>query len=153
MIAAAVAALALAVLGALSTDIGPWYRSLAEPPWKPPDFLFGPAWTTIYACAAVAGAIAWRRAPARSTRDWMLVLFGVNAIVNVLWSLLFYRLRRPDWALAAVAMLWMSILVLIVFLGRFSPRSAWLLAPYLAWVSFAAALNYAVVQLNGPFGS
>src|SRR5664279_2278318 len=151
VIAAAVAALALAVLGALSTDIGPWYRSLAEPPWKPPDFLFGPAWTTIYACAAVAGVIAWRRAPLRSTRDWMLVLFGINAIVNVLWSLLFFRLRRPDWALAEVGLLWLSIVVLATYLGRFSRPSAVWLAPYLLWVTFAAALNFKVVQLNAPF--
>ena len=83
----------------------------------------------------------------------MLVLFGFNAFTNVLWSLLFFRLRRPDWALAEVSFLWLSILLLIVYLGRFSPRSGWLLAPYLAWVSFAAVLNLAVVRLNGPFGS
>ena len=153
VVAAAAGAIALALLGALSTDIGPWYQSLVEPPWKPPDYLFGPAWTTIYACAAVAGVIAWRRATTRARREWMLVLFGLNAFANVLWSLLFFRLRRPDWALAEVGFLWLSIVLLIVYLGRFSPRSGWLLAPYLAWVSFAATLNFAVVRLNAPFGA
>jgi tryptophan-rich sensory protein len=77
----------------------------------------------------------------------------LNAFLNVSWSLLFFRLRRPDWALAEVGMLWLSILVLLVFLGRVSRTSGWLLVPYLAWVAFAAALNLAVVRLNGPFGS
>jgi tryptophan-rich sensory protein len=151
--AAAGGALGVAILGGLSTDIGPWYRSLIEPPWKPPDVLFGPAWTTIYALAAASGLIAWRRAATRSRRDWILVLFAANAFFNVLWSLLFFRLRRPDWALMEVGLLWLSVLVLMLFLGRFSRPSAWLLAPYLAWVAFAAALNLAVVRLNGPFGA
>lgn len=151
--AAAGAALAVAVLGGLSTDIGPWYRSLAEPDWKPPDAWFGPAWTLIYACAAVAGVKAWHRAPSRPWREWMLGLFALNAFLNVTWSLLFFRLRRPDWALAEVGLLWLSILVLMLFLRRASPAAGWLLVPYLAWVAFAAALNLAVVRLNGPFGS
>jgi tryptophan-rich sensory protein len=153
VVIAAAGALALAILGGLSTDIGPWYRSLKEPDWKPPDVLFGPVWTTIYACAAVSGVIAWRRASTRSRREWILVLFASNAFVNVLWSLLFFRLRRPDWALVEVAFLWLSILALIVYLARFSRPSGWLLAPYLAWVSFAATLNLAVVRLNAPFGT
>jgi tryptophan-rich sensory protein len=150
--AAAGCALALAVIGGLSTDIGPWYMALKEPDWKPPDVLFGPAWTTIYACAAVSGVLAWQRSRSRAQREWMLVLFALNGFVNVFWSLLFFRLRRPDWALAEVGFLWLSILVLIVYLGRIHRTSGWLLAPYLAWVSFAATLNVAVVRLNGPFG-
>jgi benzodiazapine receptor len=148
---AAAAAVTVGILGALSTDIGPWYQSLKEPAWKPPDVLFGPAWTFIYACAAVAGVAAWRRADDRSRREWMLCLFAANAFLNVLWSLLFFRLRRPDWALYEVGFLWLSIVVLAAYLGRFSrPSAAWL-APYLVWVTFAAALNFEVVQLNAPF--
>lgn len=149
--AAASAALAIALLGGLSTDIGPWYRSLVEPDWKPPDALFAPAWTLIYACAAVAGVKAWQRAPTRTWREWMLGLFALNAFLNVCWSLLFFRLRRPDWALVEVGFLWLSILVLLIFVGRVSRPAGWLLMPYLAWVAFAAALNLAVVRLNGPF--
>ena len=73
---AAACALGVAVLGAVTTDIGPWYMSLKEPPWKPPDILFGPAWTTIFALAAVSGVIAWRRASTRSQREWIPVLFA-----------------------------------------------------------------------------
>lgn len=153
MVFAAGAALAVAMLGGLSTDIGGWYRGLIEPSWKPPDWLFGPAWTTIYALAAIAGARAWERAPRQADREWLVALFALNAFVNVSWSLLFFRLRRPDWALAEVGLLWLSILLLMVVLGRYSRASAWLLAPYLAWVTFAAAVNAAVVRLNGPFGA
>lgn len=150
---AAAGAAGVAILGALTTDIGPWYLSLKEPEWKPPDILFGPAWTTIFALAAISGVIAWRRTVTKSQREWILVLFAANAFFNVLWSLLFFRLHRPDWALAEVGLLWLSILVLIVFLGRIARASGWLLAPYLAWVSFASVLNLAVVRLNAPFGS
>ena len=81
----------------------------------------------------------------------MLCLFAANAFLNVLWSLLFFRLRRPDWALYEVGFLWLSIVVLAAYLGRFSRPSAVWLAPYLLWVTFAAALNFKVVQLNAPF--
>lgn len=151
VVVAALAAIALAVLGGLSTDIGPWYRSLRQPAWKPPDAWFGPIWTTIYALAAIAAVLGWRRARNAHEREWMLGFFAANAFFNVLWSLLFFRLRRPDWALAEVVLLWLSIVVLIVWLWRFSKPSAWLLTPYLAWVSLASYLNYEVVRLNGPF--
>lgn len=149
---AAIAAVAVAVLGGLMTDIGPWYRSLQQPAWKPPDWAFGPAWTVIYALTAIAGVRAWREAPGRRERETMLVLFSANAFLNVLWSLLFFRLRRPDWALVEVVLLWLSVLVLIVVVGRWSRGAAWLLLPYLLWVTYAGALNWANVRLNGPFG-
>ncbi len=152
IVAAAAGAAGVAILGALSTDIGPWYLSLKEPPWKPPDVLFGPAWTTIFALAAIAGVRAWRHATTKAQREWILILFAANAFFNVLWSLLFFRFHRPDWALAEVSLLWLSILALIVVLGRLSRASGWLMAPYLAWVSFAAFLNLTVVRLNAPFG-
>lgn len=149
---AALAAIAVALLGGLMTDIGPWYRSLQQPAWKPPDRAFGPAWTVIYALTAIAGVKAWREAPGRAERETMLVLFSANAFLNVLWSLLFFRLRRPDWALVEVVALWLSVLALVVVIGRWSRGAALLLLPYLAWVAFAGALNAANVRLNGPFG-
>jgi benzodiazapine receptor len=148
---AALAALVVAVLGGLMTDIGPWYRELVKPPWQPPDMLFGPVWTLIYALAALAGVRAWEAAPSRAAREWMLALFALNGFLNVLWSLLFFRLRRPDWALWEVGPLWLSVLALVIVLSRWSPRAGWLLSPYLAWVAFAAVLNLAIVRLNGPF--
>jgi len=151
VLVAAAAAMAVAGLGALTTDLGDWYQQLAQPAWKPPDWMFGPAWTTIFALAAAAGVSAWRKAPDRGSRQWMLALFALNGFLNLLWSLLYFRLRRPDWALIEVGLLWLSVLLLIVVLGRYSRTAAWLLAPYLAWITFAGALNWGTVQMNQPF--
>ena len=149
---AVAAALGVAVLGGLATDIGSWYRGLRQPAWKPPDAWFGPAWMTIYACAAAAGVLAWRAGPDRAARERLLAAFALNGFVNVLWSLLFFRLRRPDWALAEVVFLWGSIVVLLVMAARRSRLGGALIVPYLLWVGFAAVLNASVVRLNGPFG-
>lgn len=152
IVIAAIAALLVASVGATITDLGPWYRNLVKPSWQPPDWLFGPAWTLIFGLSALSAATAWRDAPSRPTRDWVIALFALNGFLNLLWSLLFFRVKRPDWALAEVALLWLSVLVLIVFLGRFSRTCSRLLWPYLAWVTFAAALNWRIVSLNAPFG-
>jgi translocator protein len=149
---AAAAALAVALLGALMTDLGPWYAGLKQPAWKPPDAAFGPIWTTIFALAAAAGVIGWRRAPSRQHRERLLALFAANGFLNLLWSLLYFRLHRPDWSLVEVLLLWLSVLALIVQLARFARPAAWLLVPYLVWVAIAALLNWQTVQLNGPFG-
>jgi tryptophan-rich sensory protein len=152
LLLAALAAAGVAVLGGLMTELGTWYYGLRQPAWKPPDWLFGPAWTVIFALIAVAAFWAWEHAPDRAAREWLLALFALNAFLNVFWSLLFFRLRRPDWALVEVGFLWLSIVLLIVVLARSYRPAAWLLVPYIAWVTFAAVLNAAVVQLNAPFG-
>jgi translocator protein len=142
---------AVAGAGMLVTDLGPWYRALGQPAWQPPDAAFGPAWTLIYVLVAVAAVRVWLRAvmPGERTR-WLLAL-GANGLLNVLWSWLFFKVRRPDWALAEVGLLWLSIVWLIVLARRSEVLAALLLVPYLLWVAFAAALNLAVVRLNGPF--
>jgi translocator protein len=150
---AAAAAVFVATLGALMTDLGPWYAQLKQPAWKPPDWAFGPVWTAIFALAAAAGVIGWRRAPSRADRELMLALFAANGFLNVFWSLLYFRLHRPDWALYEVPFLWLSVLALILVLWRYARAAAWLLVPYLAWVAIAAVLNDSTVKLNGPFGT
>lgn len=153
VLAAGAAALLVASLGATMTDLGPWYQSLEKPSWQPPDWLFGPAWTIIFALAAVSGVVAWRDAPTDADREWVIGLFAINGVLNILWSALFFRLHRPDWALIEVAALWLSILLPIIIFARYSKLASLLLLPYLAWVSFAAILNLAIVQLNAPFGA
>ncbi len=152
VLTAALAASAVAALGALTTDIGDWYFSLRKPAWQPPDWAFGPAWTLIFALTALAGVIYWRHERNRDERLRTLAAFAINAFLNTFWSLLFFRLHRPDWALYEVGFLWLSIGVLIVRLRRGSHAAAWLVAPYLAWVSFALVLNWMIVRLNSPFG-
>lgn len=153
VLAAGSAALVVAFLGGTMTDTGPWYQALKKPDWQPPGWAFAPAWTIIFAFAAMSAAIAWRDAPTDSDREWLIVLFAANGILNVLWSALFFRAQRPDWALIEVAFLWLSILLPLIVIRRYSPTGSFLLWPYLAWVAFAAYLNYTVVQLNGPFGA
>lgn len=145
------AAFTVAVLGGLATDIGPWYAGLRKPAWQPPDWLFGPAWTVIYGFTVVAAVRVWERTHDRIAREWIVVLFAANAFVNVLWSLLFFRLHRPDWSLLEVGVLWSSVLALVIVAGRKDRVSGALLVPYLVWVAFASVLNLTIVELNSPF--
>jgi len=148
IVVAALAVLAMGAGGGLLTDLGPWYQDLVQPEWKPPDIAFGPVWTTIFVLAAIGGVLAWSAAESLADRRLILTLFGVNAILNLGWSALFFQLKRPDWALAELVLLWLSILALIVGLKRLSLAASLLVVPYLAWVTFAGVLNYAIVQLN-----
>ncbi len=152
ILTAALAAIAIGILGATITDVGPWYQALRKPDWQPPDWLFGPVWTLIFALSAIAGVKAWIRAPDRSSGDLIIALFALNGFLNMLWSILFFRVKRPDWALIEVGLLWLSVLALIFVLARYSRVASWLLVPYIAWVTFAALLNWKIVQLNAPFG-
>lgn len=149
--AAAAWAIVVAGVGGSLTEIGPWYQALKKPFFQPPDWAFGPAWTLIFAFSIAAAATAWRAAPDARSRGWIIALYMVNGVLNVLWSVLFFKLRRPDWALIEVAFLWLSVLAMILVIRRYSARAGTLLVPYLAWVSFAAAINAAAVQLNAPF--
>jgi benzodiazapine receptor len=145
-------AIVLLVVGGLATPIGYWYHDLRKPSWQPPNWLFGPAWTILLGLAAWSAAIAWTAAPDAAGRRAVVILFAVNALFHFLWSPLFFALRRPDWALVEVIFLWASLVALLVGLAPISAFAAWLIVPYFLWVSFAAALNRAIVRLNAPFG-
>jgi tryptophan-rich sensory protein len=147
LVVAGVCGLVVIGAGGLMTEIGPWYRALRKPPWQPPDWVFGPAWTLILALAAWSAARGWD-AGDPGQRRIMVVLFVINAFFQLLWSPLFFKLRRPDWALVEVVFLWLSILALVIWLAPISTLSAWLLAPYFGWVTFATFLNLRIVRLN-----
>ena len=138
--------------GAWLTELTPWYRALKRPSWQPPDWAFGPAWSVILSLASASAWFAWQNAQDRGSEILVIGLFCANGVLNLLWSPLFFRLRRPDWALLEVPFLWLSILVPIVLLAPLSMTASLLLVPYLLWVSFAAFLNLTVVRLNRPFG-
>lgn len=152
IIVAAVVAVVLLAGGGLLTPLGPWYVALRKPWWQPPGWLFGPAWTIILGLAAWSAVLAWRAADA-AERPVVLILFAANALFHFLWSPLFFKLRRPDWSLIEVFFLWGSLLALLLWLPPVSPLAAWLLVPYISWVSFAALLNREIVRLNAPFGA
>jgi tryptophan-rich sensory protein len=135
-------------IGGAVTEIGPWYFSLIKPTWQPPDWAFGPIWTLIYITTGIAGVRAWRLGDSRQRRLFLIALL-INCALNVLWSLLFFKMQRPDLSLIEVVALWLSIVPLILLPLRYSPRSSLLILPYLAWVSVAAYLNLTIVRLNG----
>lgn len=142
----------VAVVGGRLTDVGPWYESLRFPSFRPPNWLFGPAWTVIYVLVATSGVIAWENAPNDAARRGLIWLFAANGVLNVLWSPLFFKFRRPDWAFYELLPFWASVLALVVHIADISATAAWIIAPYLAWVTFAGVLNWRVFQLNKPFG-
>lgn len=142
---------ALALAGGLLTDVGPWYESLRFPRLRPPNWLFGPAWTLIYMCCAVGGVLAYEAAEG-PLRRLLIGLFLVNSLLNLLWSPLFFKWRRPDWALAELIPFWLSIAAIVAASYMARPLAAAFFAPYLCWVTFAGWLNWRVVALNRPFG-
>lgn len=152
LLMAAGAAVLVAGLGGYATETGAWYQALRKPSWQPPGWVFGPVWTTIFALAVLAFAMGWRDAPTSGIRLALIGVFAVNAVLNIAWSFLFFTFRRPDWALAELVLLWLSIVAMIAVLWPVSRGAALLLAPYLAWVTTAGFLNRAILLLNGPFG-
>lgn len=142
-------AIGLLVIGGLMTPIDAWYERLRKPSWQPPGWAFGPAWTIILGLAAWAAVRGWNAGTSAQQTD-ILIIFGVNALFHLLWSPLFFRLRRPDWALVEVPFLWASVLALVIGLWPIDILAVLIVVPYLAWVSFAAFLNWTIVQLNPP---
>jgi len=144
--------LAVAALGAQLTELGPWYYALKQPSWKPPDYAFGVIWSAIFTLCAFSAAIAWTQAAGAARKRRLWVLFLLNALLNMAWSLLYFKLQRPDWALGEWALLWLSVLSLVLGMRSYARVASWLVVPYLLWVSAAGVLNWQTLVLNGPFG-
>ena len=153
IIVAAMTTIFVLGVGGWMTTIGPWYENLIKPTWNPPNWVFGPAWAVILGLAAWSGVLAWTNASDGAERLSIVALFGLNIFLHMLWSPLFFNLRRPDWALYEIPFLWLSILALMIGLAPLSSQASWLLLPYLLWVTFAAFLNLTIVRLNAPFGT
>ena len=151
LLIAAVSALLVAGVGATMTDTTGWYEALNKPAWNPPPAAFGLIWTIVFALIALAGVAAWRATPNSAAADTLIGLFSLNGFLNMTWTVLFFQLRRPDWAMFELVLFWLSIVVLIVVFGRYSRAAAILLAPYLIWVTIAGVLNWQIIQLNPGF--
>ena len=123
-----------------------WYPTLAKPAWNPPAAVFGPVWTVLYILMGVAGWMAW--AAGISERRKTMTPFGIQLALNAAWSFLFFGLQRPGWAAAEIILLWLAIVWTVMAFRKVRTVAAALLLPYLAWVSFAAALNIAIWRLN-----
>jgi tryptophan-rich sensory protein len=138
-----------ALLGSVFTtpSIPTWYAGLIKPSWTPPDWVFGPVWSALYVMMAVAAWLVWRRGGLAAAR-LPVTLFMIQLALNVAWSILFFGLRLPGMAFAEIVILWSAILVTSIAFRQLSRAAGYLLLPYLFWVSFAAALNFAIWQMN-----
>jgi benzodiazapine receptor len=145
-------ALCLAVGGVSSTfnvhAIPTWYRALVKPPLNPPDWVFAPVWTTLYVLMAIAVWLIWKTRPSACRISGMR-LFAAQLLFNFLWSWIFFGRRQIGTAVIDIVLLWIAILLCILNFKKMSHKAAWLMVPYLAWVTFATYLNVAIWRLNG----
>lgn len=142
--------LAVGAVGSLATTpkIPTWYAGLAKPAWTPPDAVFPIAWTTLYVLMAVALWRLWQLHAPSPERRRAILLWFLQLALNAIWSPVFFGMETPGAALVVVIALWLAIAAAIWASARIDRMAAWLLAPYLAWVSYATALNAAIVALN-----
>lgn len=140
---------AAAGLGGLVTaaNIPNWYAAIIKPTWNPPNWIFGPVWSCLYLMMAVSAWLVWRQVGLAGTK-LPLVLFAIQLALNSLWSALFFGLHSPGMAAVEIVILWLAIVATMVAFFRSSKIAGWLLVPYLAWVSFAAVLNFTIWRLN-----
>lgn len=126
---------------------GDWYAALNKPSWNPPPWVFGPAWTFLYITMAIAAWLVWREGGWK-VQARPLTLFLVQWALNALWTPLFFGAHLPGVAFAEIVLLWLAIAATLVAFWRVKTIAGLLLVPYLAWVSFASALNFTIWRLN-----
>jgi benzodiazapine receptor len=126
---------------------GEWYAGLQKPSWNPPNWIFGPVWTALYTTMAIAAWLVWKRG-GFAVQHVALSLFLAQLLFNALWSPLFFGLRQPALAFADILLLWLTLLGTVAAFWKVRPLAGALLVPYLAWVTFASALNFTLWRLN-----
>ena len=139
---------ALGLLSGLMTtpEIQGWYATLNKPSWNPPNWLFGPVWTTLYILMGISFALVWHTNHPK--RKEAIAVFSVQFALNLAWSFIFFNQHQLQWAFVEIMALWTMIIINIIVFYRINKAAGMLLIPYLAWVSFAAFLNYTILQLN-----
>ncbi len=128
-------------------EISTWYAGLAKPGFNPPNQVFGPVWTLLYTLMAIAAWLVWKR-PHTSRRTVGLLWWSIQLALNFGWSLIFFRRHQIGIALIEILLLWLAIAVTAGLFFRIRRAAGWLMVPYLAWVSFASLLNYAIWRIN-----
>jgi benzodiazapine receptor len=140
---------ATAVIGVLGTDVtSRWYRHLDKPAWQPPGAAFGQAWTTLYGLMALASARTLDRLEEPGDRRAFATAFGANLMLNAGWNWLFFKARRPRWALAEILLMEVSTLDLTRRAAHVDRPAAKMFIPYAGWVAFATALNASIAARN-----
>ncbi len=140
--------LAAGFIGSFYTidSISTWYQFLTRPSWTPPNWVFGPVWTTLYVLMGISAALVWRTGK-QGTR-WVLTLFFAHLVVNVAWSVVFFGMHDPVSGLLIIKALWLLIVALMILFWRYSRTATYLLIPYLVWVTYATTLNLGIIMLN-----
>lgn len=138
------------IIGSVFTtpSIASWYENLAKPEIAPPNWIFGHVWTTLFALMGIASFLIWKKGLDRRDVKIALGIFLGQLILNTLWSIIFFGLHSLGGALVEIVFLWLAILATIITFAKISKPAAWLLVPYIAWVSFATYLNYAIWIIN-----
>ena len=131
-----------------SSGVDGWYAVANKPWFNPPNWIFAPVWTTLYILMGIALFLVWQADADKKLQQTAIILFAVQLTLNFFWSFIFFKLQQPGWALAEIILMWLIILLTILWVGKISATAAWLLVPYICWVSFAAVLNYSIWQLN-----
>lgn len=131
-----------------SPSIEGWYAGIVKPSLNPPSWVFGPVWITLFTLMGIAAFLIWEKGSARKDVQIALSIFIGQLILNTLWSIIFFGLHNLGGAFIEIMFLWLAILATIVAFARISRLAAWLLVPYIIWVSFAMYLNYAIWILN-----
>jgi len=137
-------------IGSMATtpSIPGWYAGLAKPPFNPPNWVFAPVWTTLYALMGLAAYLVYEKGPRRNEVRKALLVFAVQLVLNVLWSVTFFGAQMIFGAVIVIVLLWAMILASMWLFSRVSKAAAYLLVPYILWVSFAAVLNISLYILN-----
>lgn len=130
------------------TGVDSWYQTINKPSWNPPNWVFGPVWTTLYIMMGIALFLVWIEDASEELKKIAIALFSVQLILNFFWSFIFFNLQQPGWALVEIIAMWFFILLTIFAFAQVNKTAAWLLVPYISWVSFATILNYSIWQLN-----
>lgn len=149
LIIALVVCQAAGIIGSLFTApaIADWYADLSKPALNPPSWVFAPVWTVLFVLMGLAAFLIWKRGLDQKEVKLALGIFIAQLALNTLWSIIFFGLKNPGLAFIEIIILWLAILITIIVFGKISKAAAWLLVPYLLWVSFAVYLNFAIWQL------
>lgn len=131
-----------------ATGVGSWYQTILKPSWNPPNWIFGPVWTTLYILMGIALFLVWKADTAPEIKRLAIILFSLQLVLNFFWSFIFFNQHAIGWALVEILVMWLLILATIFAFANISRTAAWLLVPYISWVSFAAILNYTIWRMN-----
>jgi len=129
-----------------NTSVSSWYLTINKPSWTPPNWLFGPVWTSLYFMMALAAWLIWRKVG--SLKSLPLTLFGLQLFLNLIWSGLFFTLQNPKIAFIEIVFLWLSILATLISFWRVRLVAGLLLLPYILWVGYAVMLNFTIWRMN-----